>query len=374
MTVEPAPPATGARRTLGLVLVAAVVLGVLAGTWWWRTHRDGLEFRARFTSSVGVYPGSDVRVLGVPVGTVESVTPHGRYVTVAMELDPDRVVRADTYAVIISPNLVSDRYVQLTGAYDGGPRLRDGATIPLARTRTPVELDELARNLTSLTDALGPKGANATGSLARLLDVGAANLGGNGATLNGTIRRLSESGRTLGAARTDIFASIDRLARFTTTLKDHDAQLGSANRNLAAVSQTLSDDRETFGQALRELGTALALVQDFVRDNRAALRENVGRLRTVAGSLAAQRSSLAKALRTAPVLLQNFLNAYDPRTNTLRGRADLNELTVWASGGTSANTAATSSLTGSGAADAGGSGGTTPPAGLLPPNTSGGSR
>ncbi len=366
------PPLTRSRRSLAIGVVVIVVLGILAGLWAWRANRTGVEFSARFTSSVGVYPGSDVRVLGVPVGKVDSVTPHGRTVTIGMHLDPDVSVRADTYAVIISPNLVSDRYVQLTGAYDSGPRLREGAVIATSRTRTPVELDDLSRNLTQLTDALGPNGANATGALSRLLQVGAATLDGNGRKINDTIARLSQSGRTLDSAKYDIFATIEQLATFTTTLKEKDAALGSANRNLAAVTQTLSNDRETFGQALRELGTALGLVQDFVRENRGALKSNVAKLETVAASLATQRGSLAQTLRSAPLLLQNFLNAYDPQNNLLRGRADLNELTVWARGQSASGALATA---GTGGGDASGAGTDAPPL-LLPAvdNTATGAR
>ena len=72
-------------------------------------------------------------------------------------------------------------------------------------------------------------------------------------------------------------------------------------------------------------------MQQFVHDNRTALAANVATLSRVAHSLSTQRASLLKALKAAPLLVQNFLNAYDPKHKVLRGRADLNELTVWAS-------------------------------------------
>lgn len=336
------PPLARGRRTLVAVVIAVVVAAIVIGLVVWRTNASGISFSARFSSSVGVYPGSDVRVLGVPVGKVVSVTPDGTVVKVGMQLDKDVEVEADTYAVVVSPNLVSDRYVQLTGAYDtgaadAGPTLRNGAVIPRDRTRTPVELDELTRNLTQLTTALGPNGANATGALSKLLKVGADNLQGNGKKINDTIRALGESGRTLDASKFDIFATIEQLSTFTTTLQQNDAALARVNDNFATVSQTFANDRRTFGEALRELGTALDLVQDFVRDNRGALKQNVDKLQTVAATLAKQRSSLAKTLKSAPLLLQNFLNAYDPENNLLRGRANLNELTVWADGGSGAS-------------------------------------
>jgi hypothetical protein len=46
-----------------------------------------------------------------------------------------------------------------------------------------------------------------------------------------------------------------------------------------------------------------------------------------------ERSSLAQALRTAPLAVDNVINAYDAKHHTLDGRANLNELSLWPTGG-----------------------------------------
>src|SRR5664279_6285535 len=97
-----------ARKTWTLIAVAILVItGVLA--WQNFTHR-GTEFDALFESSVGLYPGSNVEVLVVPVGTVTRVRAEGPNVRVSMRLDSDRQVAADSAAVIVAPTLVSDRF------------------------------------------------------------------------------------------------------------------------------------------------------------------------------------------------------------------------------------------------------------------------
>ena len=87
-------------------------------------------------------------------------------------------VPADADAVVLAPSLVSDRYVQFSPVYDGGAKMKDGATVPLERTATPVELDQVYGALDDLSAALGPNGANKNGALSDLVDVGAANLEG----------------------------------------------------------------------------------------------------------------------------------------------------------------------------------------------------
>src|SRR5687767_8628504 len=82
---------------------------------------------AHFPRTIAVYEGSEVRVLGVPIGTVDSVTPSGTDVVVTMSYDAKTKVPADAEAVIIAPSLVGDRFIQLTPVYEGGEVLEDGA-------------------------------------------------------------------------------------------------------------------------------------------------------------------------------------------------------------------------------------------------------
>lgn len=313
------------------VVAALLVVAAMSGAFWWYVggRGDQTHFKAMFTESVGVYPGSDVRVLGVPVGTVDNVIPRGTEVEIDMHLDQGVSVAADTRAVIISPSLVSDRYVQLTGVYSSGPKLADGAVIPLARTATSVEIDELTNSVIQFTKALGPNGANRHGALADLLDVGAANLRGNGAALHRTLQRLGAAAGTLANNRGDLFKTIDNLATFTHTLAADDQSVRGLNTTLAAVSDVLARDRESFALALRDLSRALATVRSFILEHRAALTANVRKLAVITQVLTTERASLAAAVRAAPLAVDNLINAYDPAHRTLTGRGDLNELELW---------------------------------------------
>ncbi len=312
------------------VFAAALALAlVCAGAVWW-VFRDvgATTITAYFTETVGVYPGSDLRVLGVKVGSVDSVTPVGKQVRVTMTVDHDVRVPASASAVVVSPSVVSDRYVQLAPAYSGGPAMRDGAVIPVARTATPVELDQLYTSLDQLTTALGPTGANSQGALSDLLNTGAANLAGNGQALGTVIQQLGAAARTLDGSSDNLFGTITNLQQFTTMLKNNDAQVRSAINQLASVSGFLSDDRHDLGAALTELATALGQVRDFVADNRGALKSNVDKLASITQVLVNQRASLAESLDDFPLAADNLLGAYNPRTHTLDGRADLLELSA----------------------------------------------
>lgn len=323
-------PRSGVVVALAIVGALLVVTAMGGAFWYFVSGRgDQTNFSAMFTESVGVYPGSDVRILGVAVGTVDDVTPKGTDVEISMHLDPGVSVAADTKAVIISPSLVSDRYVQLTAVYTSGPKLTDGTVIPLARTETSVEVDQLTDNLIRLSKALGPNGANRTGAFADLINVGAANLQGNGTALRHTIHQLAGAAGTLTNHRRDLFKTIDYLATFTRTLAKDDRSLRGLNNSLAAVSGVLARDRQSFALALHDLGQALGTVRRFIDQHRDQLTTDVRKLAVITQVLQTERDSLAQALHAAPLAVDNLISAYDPAHNTLTGRGDLNELELW---------------------------------------------
>jgi phospholipid/cholesterol/gamma-HCH transport system substrate-binding protein len=303
----------------GVALAAAVVLLAALG---WTVLRPAGQYRvtAYFTDTVGLYPGSDVRILGIAVGEITDVVPTGDQVRVEMMIDDDYDIPADADAVVLAPSLVSDRYVQFAPVYDGGETMKDGAEVPLQRTATPVELDAVYGALDELSTALGPTGANRNGALSDLIDTGAANLDGNGAALNRTLTGFSQAVETLATNREDLFSSLDNLQTFTTALASIDAQVGQFNDNMAAVADLLAGEREDLAAAIALLSQALGDVAGFVQDNSALLTTNVNRLADVTLALVQQRSALAEVLDVAPAALGNLAHAYNPDLGTLDTR------------------------------------------------------
>lgn len=325
----------GSRRVLVPVIVLVVL--VCTGFTGMRMVRGGgTTFSALFDSTVGLYKGSDVEILGVPVGTVTAVKPSGDKVRVSMRLDRGQKVAADTAAVIIAPTLVSDRYVQLTKPYTSGKRLASGATI--TQTAVPVEVDKLYQSLDSIAKNLGPDGANKNGALSQLLKVAAANLKGNGTDINTMIGEFGKATGTLAESGDDLFATIGNLESINKVLAQHDTSVAGINRQFAAVTDELAGDRDDMAAAVANLGDAMADLDSFIKDNRDQLKSSVQKLVGPTQVLVNQKKSLREAVKLMPLALQDFLQAYDVKSNTVEGRADLNELSLWAKDGLSART------------------------------------
>jgi phospholipid/cholesterol/gamma-HCH transport system substrate-binding protein len=323
-------PLTGTdRRQLQLTGLVAVIAVLVASGLYLVLERPSRMITAYFTSATGVFEDNSVRVLGVQVGDIVSITPEGTRVRVEMRIDdPDLKLPADAKAIVVSPSLVTGRYIQLAPTWSTGPELQDGAVIPIERTAVPLGVDDLARTASQLADALGPKGVNSDGALSDALDVGAANLDGNGRPLNDTIRNLGELSGTLADSREDLFGTVKELQSFTSMLAANDGEVREFNRRLADVSGFLADERGDLGTAVRELSIALGEVADFVRDNRDLVKSNVDKLTDVTEVVVEQRKALAEVLDVAPDALGNLSLAYNGASGTLDARADINELTM----------------------------------------------
>jgi phospholipid/cholesterol/gamma-HCH transport system substrate-binding protein len=304
------------------VLLALVVVGLF-------TFLGGGKVKtltAEFPRTVSIYQGSDVRVLGVPIGKIDSVTPSGTDVIVKMHYDAGVKIPANAKAVIVSPSIVGDRFVQLTPAYTGGQVLATGAKLTTDRTAVPLELDQIYNSVDDLTVALGPNGANKKGALTDLLNTTAANFGGQGKKFHQTILNFSRLSATLADNKDELFGSARQLEGFVHTLAKNDKTVRAFNQSLAQVSGFLKGERGDLRTSLRNLATALGQVSSFVKDNRAILGRNIKGLNQITGVLVKQRSALAETLQNAPLALNNLALTYNPQAGTLDTRANLGEI------------------------------------------------
>jgi phospholipid/cholesterol/gamma-HCH transport system substrate-binding protein len=302
----------------GIVLVAVVLL---AATFLLvRQPDDQKKVTAHFPRAVSVYKGTDVRVLGVNVGRVTAVVPEGNSVRVEMEYDADVDIPRDAQAVVVTPTLVADRFVQLTPVYASGPTMKDGADIPLPDTGVPVELDRIYASIKDLAVALGPNGVNKDGTLNHLLEAGANALDGQGERGNQMIRQLSQAAATFGQGAGPLFDTVEELARFTDELATNDKFVRAFVQDLAGVSSSLVSERAEIQKALAAVADSVGTVKTFVQSNRKELVTDVEKLTRVMKTINSERDSIDTALDVAPVAINNLTLAYNNESGTIGSR------------------------------------------------------
>ena len=304
----------GSALVLVLTSIAAAVALVLGLPGFGRTH-----IVAYFDNTNGMFKGDEVRVLGVPVGSIDSIEPQPDRVKVSFWVDDQYKVPADAKAVILSPQLITSRAIQLTPAYTGGPAMKDGAVIPQNRTAVPLEWDDLRAQLEKLTDALQPTKPGGVSTLGAFVDTAADNLRDNGASIREAIIKLSEAFSIVGDHSGDTFASIKNVSVVVSALKDSTTVLRQLNQNLATVTTLLDDDPGAVGRAVKDLNTVVNQATSFIAENREPLGATTDKLSSISQAVAESIPDIKESLHIFPTAFQNLLNIYRPAQGAIAG-------------------------------------------------------
>ncbi|WP_188782622.1 MCE family protein [Nocardioides phosphati] len=305
-------------------LLVGLVLALLVGTVLVLRSSGGTEVLAHFDTAPGLYAGDDVRVLGVRVGKVVSVTAGDGGVDVKLRVEGDQKIPASAHAAIVAPSLVSGRFVQLAPAWRSGPTLADGAEIPADRTAVPISFDEVKKELTDLSTALGPE-AGRRGSLDQAISTIEANLAdGNSTQLRASVTQLHDAAAALASGRSDLFTTVRNLNQFTRNLAVHDAAVSGFTTELDHVAAMLRDNRTQVTGAVRDLHTALHASAALLGRNQAQLTHALRGTQQLSGTVASRADELAGVLHVAPHSLMGLYNIVDRQAIT--GRAVLANL------------------------------------------------
>jgi phospholipid/cholesterol/gamma-HCH transport system substrate-binding protein len=303
-----------AAVVLAMLLIAGVAVAIRSMFFGPKT------ITAYFTSATAIYPGDQVRVSGVKVGTIKSIQPQGTQAKMTFKVDHDVPIPAEAKAVIVTQNLVAARYVELTPAYrTSGAVMADGAVIPVERTAVPVEWDQVKKQLMRLATDLGPNAKVTTPSISRFVDSAANALQGNGDKLRQTLAQLSGVARTLANGSGNIVDIIKNLQTFVTALRDSNIQMVQFNNRLATLTSVVNDSKSDLDAALTDLSEAVGEVQRFIAGSRDEVSEQIDRLGKAIQPLVDQHMALENILHGAPNALSNFFNDYNADTGTIVG-------------------------------------------------------
>jgi len=302
---------------ISLLVILALAITVVATPWWHHVSKN--TYVAYFTNTNGLYTGDEVRILGVAVGTIEKIEPQPNAARVTFSVDRQYPVPADVQAAILSPSLVSARALQLVPAYSSGPKLADGATIPLERTVVPVEWDDLRRQLEKLTDSLQPTTPGGPSSVGEFINSAADNLRGEGDTARDTVIKLSQAVSALGDHSTDIFSTVRNLQLLVSALSSSSDLLAAFNNNLADVSTVLSNTPGEVADATRGLDGAVNDLRGFVAENREGLGVTFDHLNAITTALNDSRGDVKQVLHITPSVFSNFTNIYQPAQSAISG-------------------------------------------------------
>jgi phospholipid/cholesterol/gamma-HCH transport system substrate-binding protein len=272
---------------------------------------------AVYASAPGLFPGATVDVLGVPVGTVTSVTNVDDRVDVGMRVHDGTRIPSSAVASLVAPELLGQPDVDLNPGYTSGPHLRPGATISESHTSVPVSTDQLLKELQRTLQALNP---HAVGDLITNLS---QDLDGQGAGLNkliegaaGTIQLLANKGDDLGQLN-------GTLAQVTGTLDSDTAQIEQLVKQYDTVSSVIAQHSGQLNDAISQLAGATTSLVTLLTPNLQPLEADVGTVTTAGRTLDRNIGNVDEILQQANNLFQGAKRAFDPTYNWLNLNAAL---------------------------------------------------
>jgi phospholipid/cholesterol/gamma-HCH transport system substrate-binding protein len=309
------------QRLVGAGLVIALLLAVSA--WYLFLRQPAVRtVTAEFATTDGLFPGNRVDLLGIPVGDVVDVRPAGPVVRVVMTVPSDVVLPADAHAYIMSPDVISDRYIEFSPVYRGGPLLADGAVIPLDRTHSPVSWGALTAAVDELVRAVGPSAQDPKGTLAPLLAASATALHGNGAKLRDAIVTINQASSVLVGSTPDAVAALDSISRLIDALQRHQGSLDQLATSVTQLSDAIDAEQGRITDTVSNLADVLTGLTGLLERNRDRFTGTVDDLGKVSADLADLRGRIAEILDVAPLTFDNVSRAVSPE-NRVRLRVDI---------------------------------------------------
>src|SRR5689334_7766948 len=215
-----------------------------------------VHITADFRNIAGVFEGNPITVLGLEVGKVDKIVPHSEYIEVHMSVDREVQIPKDVTAALISPSIVTDRHIELTPRYTGGPTLPDNAHLTVEHTRTPVEMDTLIKTIDQFATALKPKPGSAVGPLSgtTLYDM----VDGQGEKIRDTLNALSGALK-LGVNDKDAISNIIvKLNELTSMLADNDQSVRTFSDQMTQLSRLLAEQAPGLQATLTQMNSFLA--------------------------------------------------------------------------------------------------------------------
>ena len=114
----------------------------------------GYQFRIEFPNATQLAQEADVRISGVPVGKVKSITPKNGETEATIQLDPKFApIPKDAKAILRQKTLLGETYVELTPGHPDSPKVPEGGMLAVTQVAPSVQLDEIFRTFDPRTRA-----------------------------------------------------------------------------------------------------------------------------------------------------------------------------------------------------------------------------
>jgi phospholipid/cholesterol/gamma-HCH transport system substrate-binding protein len=283
-------------KGLIFVLVTGLATAVLAVSISNTNVGDTIGYAARFTDVTSLNPGDDVRIRGVRVGQVDSlsVVDHN-LALVHFSVNKAQALPADVTATIKYRNMVGQRYIALDrGEKLSANLLKPDSEIALGRTHPALDLTDLFNGFKPLFQALSPKDVNdLSGEIVQVLQ-------GEGGTVDSLLRHTGSLTSTLADRDQVIGQVIDNLNSVLGNINNQGDALSTLVSTLQQLVSGLAGDRTAIGGAVEGLADLTNATAGLLQQARQPLNDSITGLGVLASTLVDGSADLEQFLVATP--------------------------------------------------------------------------
>jgi virulence factor Mce-like protein len=287
------------------LVVTVLIVGLIAA-WLGRPGPERHEITVEFArAGLNVRPGDEVRVRGVPVGTIASIdvdreTYTARY---TLSVDPDAPIAPDTTASLVPKTLFGDKYVELQGTPAVAEHLGDGAHIPLERTSAPSEVQEVLDRLEPVLAEVDPVTfANVVASTAEGLD-------GTGADIATLVDALPDALATITANQQDLGRIFRAVPGIAGTLEERADQLVQVAESFGTLATTIDENEDELVRFVTDTADLSARAAELLTTEEVRLTRILDDAFTVVDLVAEQPEALPNLLNGLPLFVNGLAAA-----------------------------------------------------------------
>ena len=281
--------------TLAMLLVAAGLV-VVFGEF---RFSAGNTYHAKFESASRLKSGQDVRIAGIPVGSVKSIKlAPDNSVDVTFDVNKRYQLYTSSRALIRYENLVGDRFLEIASGPGELRKLPPGATIAESNTEPALDLDALLGGLRPVVKGLDGNKVNAiTSAMIELLQ-------GQGGALDQLLSNTNSFTNDLAARDQLIGDVIKNLNVVLATVDEKGAQFNTSIDQLQQLISGLAKGADPIAGAIPPLASAENDLTDMLTKSRRPVQGVIENLRPFAQALDDRKADVNHVIEP---LAENYL-------------------------------------------------------------------
>ncbi len=253
------------RRLLGVVLIMIVIGLITLSIEVFNKAFVKADMITLYTDHTGnqLDPASDVKVRGIIVGEVRSISSHGDGAKLRIALDPGRVdiIPSNVTAQILPKTLLGERYVSLVLPAAPAAHIKAGAVIEQDRSSVAIQFSKVLTDLLPVLDALQPAELNAT------LNALATALQGNGAQLGRNIDQFDSYLKSINPYVDQLVTDLDQFGDVATEYNNAAPALLDTLSNLKTTSATITAKQDALSSLLISATSASNSLNTLLANN-----------------------------------------------------------------------------------------------------------